>query len=65
MYAGPEEATAIGNLASQAIAAGELKDLAQAREMVRASFDVVTYEPDPASKAMWDAGYEKFLKLTN
>ncbi len=65
VYAGPEEATAIGNLASQAIAAGELKDLAQAREMVRASFDVVTYEPDPASKAMWDAGYEKFLKLTN
>ena len=64
VYAGPSEATAIGNLASQAIAAGELKDLSEAREMVRASFDVTCYEPDLSKKAIWDAGYEKFLSLT-
>ena len=64
VYAGPSEATAIGNLASQAIAAGELKNLSEAREMVRSSFDVTMYEPDITTKAMWDAGYEKFLKLT-
>ncbi len=64
VYAGPEEATAIGNLASQAIAAGELKNLCEAREMVRSSFAVAEYEPDISAKAMWDAGYEKFLKLT-
>lgn len=64
VYAGPSEATAIGNLASQAIAAGELKDLAEAREMVRSSFDVTCYEPDLSKKAIWDEGYEKFLSLT-
>ena len=64
VYAGPSEATAIGNLASQAIAAGELKDLAEAREMVRNSFDVTCYEPDLSTKAIWDEGYEKFLSLT-
>lgn len=65
VYAGPSEATAIGNLVSQAIAAGEIKDLAEARLMVADSFGVECYEPNSAEKAMWDAGYEKFLKLTN
>ena len=61
--AGPSEATAIGNLASQAIACGELKDLSEARQMIRESFDVESYEPDPATKAIWDEGYEKYKKL--
>ena len=65
VYAGPTEATAIGNLVSQAIAMGEIKDLAQARLMIADSFGVECYEPDLASKSVWDAGYEKFLKLTN
>ena len=64
VYAGPTEATAIGNLVSQAIAAGELKDLAEARLMISDSFGVECYEPDPAMKSVWDAGYEKFLELT-
>lgn len=64
VYAGPNEATAIGNLAVQAIAAGEIKDIAQAREVVRDSFDVTEYLPDASAKAVWDAGYEKYLKLT-
>ena len=63
VYAGPSEATAIGNLVSQAIAAGELKNLREARQMVSESFDVVCYEPDPSVKAIWDEGYEKFKKL--
>jgi rhamnulokinase len=37
VVAGPVEATALGNLCVQLIALGELKDLAQAREVVRAS----------------------------
>lgn len=65
VYAGPTEATAIGNLVSQTIAAGELKDLAEARAMISDSFGVECYEPDHSKKAVWDAGYEKFLKLTN
>lgn len=65
VYAGPTEATAIGNLVSQAIAMGEIKDLAEARQMISDSFGVECYEPDPTTKGIWDAGYEKFLKLTN
>ncbi len=65
VYAGPGEATAIGNLVSQAMAAGEIKDLSEGRELVRRSFDVAEYLPDPSTKAMWDEGYAKFLTLTN
>ncbi len=64
VYAGPSEATAIGNLVSQAIAMGEIKDLAEAREMISDSFGVQEYLPDESTGAIWDAGYEKFLKLT-
>jgi sugar (pentulose or hexulose) kinase len=64
VYAGPSEATAIGNLVSQAIAMGEIKDLKEARYMIADSFDVQCYEPNTAMKDVWDAGYEKFLKLT-
>lgn len=60
--AGPEEATAIGNLMMQAIAAGEVKDLAQARQIIAASFELKHYEPT-ADRAMWDEAYERFCKL--
>jgi rhamnulokinase len=43
--AGPVEATAIGNLAVQAIAAGELEDVAEARSLVARSFTTTAYEP--------------------
>ncbi len=43
--AGPVEATAIGNVAVQAIAAGELASVAEARELIARSFPVATYEP--------------------
>jgi rhamnulokinase len=45
VVAGPVEATAIGNIAIQAITAGELDDLAQARELIARSFPMQTYEP--------------------
>lgn len=44
VYAGPTEATAIGNLAAQMITAGELKDLKDARACVFRSFEIKTYE---------------------
>ncbi|MCQ2389574.1 MAG: rhamnulokinase [Kiritimatiellae bacterium] len=40
VFAGPTEGTAIGNLVVQMIAAGEFKDLPEAREAIRRSFDV-------------------------
>jgi rhamnulokinase len=43
--AGPVEATASGNLCVQAIAAGELASIAEARELIARSFPGTTYEP--------------------
>ena len=61
VIAGPVEATAIGNVALQAIAAGAIGSLAQAREIIRDSFAVETYEPREASQ--WDAAYERFQRI--
>ena len=61
MLAGPEEATAIGNLAVQAMALGELGSLAEAREVVRASFPPV--ELEPRDRAAWDEAYGRFRAL--
>jgi len=61
VVAGPIEATAIGNLLMQAVAAGDVGSIAQAREIVRMSFAVEEYSPrDPAD---WDAAYATFLSL--
>lgn len=43
VYAGPGEATAVGNLAAQMIAAGELKDFREARACVSRSFEIQVY----------------------
>jgi rhamnulokinase len=45
VYAGPGEATAIGNLSAQMIAGGELAGLSGARKCIFDSFDVKTFEP--------------------
>ena len=43
VYAGPKEATAIGNLAAQMIQNGEYRDLADARRSIFQSFEIKTY----------------------
>ncbi len=45
VYAGPVEATAIGNIVMQAIGTGHLKSIAEAREIIRFSFEIETYYP--------------------
>ena len=47
VYAGPGEATAVGNIMAQMIRAGELKDLANARKCVADSFRISHYQPKP------------------
>lgn len=44
VYAGPTEATAIGNLMAQIIAAGELENLQAARKCIFESFEIKKYE---------------------
>ena len=61
--AGPTEATALGNIAMQMIATGELSDMWEARRVIRNSFDIKVYEPNAATKAAWDEGYARFLAL--
>lgn len=46
IYAGPVEATAIGNISAQMIAAGELENLKTARECIYHSFDITEYEAE-------------------
>lgn len=44
VYAGPTEATAIGNLSAQMIAEGELQNLSNARNCIYESFDIKVYQ---------------------
>ena len=50
VYAGPTEATAIGNLLIQMIAKKEINDLKEGRELVRGSFDVKQYLPSEVDR---------------
>jgi rhamnulokinase len=43
--AGPTEGTIVGNIGVQALAAGAVRDLAAWRDVVRHSFNVITYTP--------------------
>ena len=46
VYAGPGEATALGNLVAQMIEKGELKDVKEARKCIFDSFAVKTFVPE-------------------
>ncbi|MHB1156199.1 MAG: rhamnulokinase [Phycisphaerales bacterium] len=58
---GPYEATAAGNLLVQAMGAGDVKDLAQLRQVVAASFGVKKFAPGDG--AAWDGAYKRYLGL--
>ncbi|MGG3609160.1 rhamnulokinase [Priestia megaterium] len=45
VYAGPVEATAIGNIVSQLMAVGEIEDIKDARTIIRNSFEVKKFSP--------------------
>ena len=61
VIAGPSEATAIGNILTQAIGAGELSGLEELRAVVRNSFEPVTVEPHPS--AQWDDAYRRYRAI--
>ncbi len=60
--AGPEEATAIGNLMMQAIAAGAVASISEARAVVSASFELKRYEPS-SDRDTWNEAYARFCAL--
>lgn len=59
--AGPVEATAVGNLLTQAVAVDTLSDLKAGRRLVKTSFDPTTYEP--ADSDGWDRAKERMREL--
>jgi rhamnulokinase len=63
VFAGPDEAAAIGNLCTQFISAGEMDDLGEARRVVRSSFNIREYLPE--EDASWDEAYDRFLLIKN
>ena len=60
---GPIEATAIGNIMTQAIALGYIHSLADARVIVANSFETSTFEP--GNRVGWDEAYARLLKSLN
>ncbi len=61
VYAGPVEATAVGNLLVQAMADGKVSSRDHLREVVRNSFEVVEYTPNPTPE--WEKAWEIFQIL--
>jgi rhamnulokinase len=70
VFAGPAEATVIGNLLVQAMGMGHIASLVELREVVRSSFGMRRYEPatrpagEPTGTAGWDVAYDRFRELT-
>ncbi|HEY6056587.1 MAG TPA: rhamnulokinase family protein [Candidatus Limnocylindrales bacterium] len=59
--AGPVEATALGNIAVQAIAAGELASVGEARQLIGRSFPSRAYEPS----GDWTEARDRFERLVS
>lgn len=62
VLAGPQEATAAGNIMLQAKALGAVGNIKEMRAILAASVNPKTYQPQ--DHELWDQGYQKFLKVT-
>jgi rhamnulokinase len=61
VWAGPVEASAIGNLVVQYIALGQITDLKEAKAIIKRSFPLQTYEPQQQDS--WEEAYASFRSL--
>ena len=61
VVAGPSEATAIGNIMMQAVGAGAVSSLAEARAIIRASIATEEFLPQESEK--WSKAYEIFKTI--
>jgi rhamnulokinase len=60
---GPIEATAIGNLTTQMLAVGDIKSLAEGREIIRNSFVNESQTFEPQDTEVWQEALEKWRKI--
>jgi rhamnulokinase len=63
VWAGPVEASAIGNMLVQFTAINELANMEEARQLVRRSFPVSTYEPQ--DNKVWEEAFQRFSVLAS
>ena len=61
VYAGPAEATSIGNIMMQSLSQGHVRSLEQMRAIIRNSFDVAVYEP--VHTEGWRGAHDRFLEI--
>lgn len=61
VYAGPIEATVLGNVAVQLMSSGDIKDISEARKIIANGENLKTYEPVDAHK--WEEAYTEFVKV--
>ena len=63
IVAGPSEATAMGNVMIQALAAGAASDMAAMRQLINRSIELKTYLPQETDD--WDVAYMHFKTIIN
>ncbi len=63
VLAGPQEATALGNIGMQFIALGEIGSVAEMRQLIRKSFPIKEYLPK--NRAAWDKSFAKFKDVSS
>lgn len=61
VYAGPADATVLGNVIVQMMAAGVISTVEEGRKIIRESFPVREYLPSVNSRT-WDGAYKHFIK---
>lgn len=61
VYAGPIEATVLGNIAVQFMSDGVIKDIAEARKIIGNGENLKVYQPVDADK--WEEAYKEFVKI--
>jgi rhamnulokinase/L-fuculokinase len=61
VVAGPIEATVLGNAVIQYMSLGIIKDIKEARTIIRNSYEMETYHPEENEK--WEMGYQRFLNI--
>ena len=60
VIAGPAEGSAMGNALMQAVALGELRDISEARQVVRRSVEPCVYEPNHTQA--WEDAYGRLVR---
>ncbi len=62
VVAGPIEATVLGNIAVQLLASGDIKSIAEARQIIADSENVTKYTPKETNE--WAEAYSRYLEAT-